>query len=168
MFLEMSSTPESQTPARGFQQTCVSTTSQDSGCLPPFLLAVSPRDQKVCAMSLRGEHLILEAADKWTHPFSSLPAPLMRFISFAKVQWHSILCALTCTGILSPLFWNPVRRSCDIWLALSLASSGCDCLVFHNLCSLSTAQVSGGCPTVYVGHLSHVLAVATQLSCVEP
>lgn len=48
-----------------------------------------------------------------------------------------------------PLFWNPVRISCDIWLALSFASSGCD-----GLSDLScfpqpwqfgyTAQVFGG------------------------
>lgn len=63
LFSEMSSTPESQTPARGFRQTCVSTGSQDSGRPPPFLSAVSPRDQKACAVSLRSEHLILEATD---------------------------------------------------------------------------------------------------------
>lgn len=78
------------------------------------------------------------------------------------IALHTV-CACTglCMRALS-LFWNPVPRSCDIWLALSLASSGCDCLVFHSLGSLSTAQVSGGCPTVYD------ISLAKALRCPHP
>lgn len=88
-------------------------------------------------MPLRNEHLPLEATDMNIHLVSSLPAPLMGFIFFPKAQrssepqtLHFCNCAphcvhlyrlfRTCPFSTFPLFWNPVRISVDVWLALLL------------------------------------------------
>lgn len=94
-------------------------------------------------MPLRNEQLTLKATDLNIHLVSSLPAPLMRFIFSPKAQRSSEpqtlyfcncvpycvhICRLlhTCPFSTSPLFWNLVRISGDIWLAPLLRLLGCD------------------------------------------